>query len=36
VVTLDKRAQLATVWGPLAKTQKNNLRNDGESRCGWL
>jgi len=33
---LDKRFPLATVPGPLADTQKKNLRNDGESRCGWL
>jgi len=33
---LDKRDPLATVPGPLANAQKKNLRNDGESGCGWL
>jgi len=34
MVNLDKRGPLAAVRGPLANTQKKNLRNDGESVCG--
>jgi len=36
MVNLDKRGPLAIVCGPLANTQKKNLRNDSESGCGWL
>jgi len=35
VVNLDKKGPLATVSGQLANIQKN-LRNHGESGCGWL
>jgi len=33
---LAERSPLDTVAGPLANTQKQNLRNDGESGWGWL
>jgi len=36
VEKLDIKSPLATVRGPLANTQKQNLRNDGESGCRWL
>ena len=36
MVNLDNWVPLANVRGSLGNTQKKNLRNDGESRCGWL
>jgi len=34
-LSIGKISPLASLWGPLAKTKKN-LRNYGESGCGWL
>jgi len=33
---LAETSLLATVGNLLANIQKKNLRNDGESGCGWL
>jgi len=35
-MNLNKWGPLANVRGPLGYTQEKNLRNDGESICGWL
>jgi len=33
---LAERGQLDSVGDLLVNTQKKNLRNNGESGCGWL